>query len=169
MPRPKPAPLPYLNECPRLSRVTLSRVGGLAPGRVTYWRWQIASAPSITVTAAPGAFTIDDGERTTRVVAGKCLTCPGPGCGAMCQYLVFVGEWRCRRCSSCIYRHRPDPWVSRQAVLRQLSRVDPLSLRAFELERKLRRVNRAIAKRARYVGNRISSGRRGRGAGGPRS
>src|SRR5262249_40188185 len=137
--------------------------GALGRGQTTRWTWPgQAFAPSITVTGAGDAFTIDD----VRVaLTRRGMTCPRSG--HSCYALVFRDGWGCPRGSGCKYRikYHPSPMFRRRSILRSLARADPLSLRTVELERKLRRVNRAIAKRARYVGERIAGpSRRGRGA-----
>jgi hypothetical protein len=170
----------WLDLCPKLRRRTLRTAGALGPGQKTYWSWPgIADAPTIEVVGGDGAFTIiprtlsaaGDGGATkytwsqVRVVVTKRgMTCPR--CGAGCQALVYNNDaWGCRQCAGYRYRcqYQPSPIEKRRAILRQLSRVDPLSLKAYELEHKLRRINRAIVQRAKNVRNRITHpDRRGR-------
>jgi hypothetical protein len=136
--------------------------GALGPGTKTYWGWpNIAAAPTIEVTGGDGAFNIGD---VRVVVTKRAMTCPR--CSAACFALVFYDDWGCRSCClsrGCNYRSNwhPSPMFRRQSILRRLARADPLSLKAYELERKLRRVDRAIVRRAKNVGNRIARSGRG--------
>jgi hypothetical protein len=153
----------WLDDCPKLPLRVLKTSGALGKGTKSFWGWpEVADAPSIEVTGGDGAFTISPNIRI--VVAKRLMVCAR--CGSRCQALVYFRGFGCATCClamGCNYRcnWHPGPLLRRGTILRALSRVDPLSLRGFMLERRLRATNRAIVKRARHVGSRITRSDRG--------
>jgi hypothetical protein len=153
----------WLDDCPKLPLRVLKTSGALGKGVRSFWGWpEHADGLSIEVTGGDGVFTIGPDVRV--VVTKRTMVCPR--CGASCLALVLHEGWGCTTCClamGCNYRcnWHPGPLFRRGTILRQLARADPLSLKAFELKRKLKATNRMIAKRARYVGDRIARSDRG--------
>jgi hypothetical protein len=157
----RPSTVALIENLPRLEHSILRRTGALLPGKATRWSWNPTHGPSIKVTGAEGAFTIDDAVRV--VLRGRFMVCPT--CGQLCRYLLLRRGWKCRCCSGADYavRHtwRTNPAVHRRRkLLRALAREPVLSLKASAMRYQLARIDQAILMMLRDAYRRADSAHR---------
>jgi hypothetical protein len=140
--------IPLIEDQPRLSKGVLQGAGALTQGVAMEWQWGRPAGLIITTVAVPGGFLLRHAAEEVKVLTRpKWLVCPA--CLRQCRYLLFYKRWCCRRCSGCqprVWRFRGVPFLRRQTIVRQMLNAPPSSLRAFELRRRLHKVNREIRK-----------------------